>query len=205
MILDMSTAFSMLLGAVLGWGILSPIARNHGWALGPVASMETGVRGWLIWISIGFLLGDAAIRVLEGCISFLMRFYHGMQHQKLQSYYSDASVNYDHPSLQPLVADARTDDNNVAVVDRNRQNRNLISTKVITCWFAGSTLLCIACTSLIFRHELALYLIILAVAISFPLCLIVIQSTGETDTAPSNSLSESLPSHAIDHYVNLLR
>lgn len=45
----------MMIGAILGWGVLSPIAKSRDWAPGPVESMETGVRGWLIWISIACL------------------------------------------------------------------------------------------------------------------------------------------------------
>lgn len=55
MILDLPTSCSMMIGAILGWGVLSPIAKSRDWAPGPVESMETGVRGWLIWISIACL------------------------------------------------------------------------------------------------------------------------------------------------------
>ncbi|KAH7019549.1 hypothetical protein EDB80DRAFT_676531 [Ilyonectria destructans] len=39
---------STFLGAVLGWGILSPIARHNGWASGPVGDWENGSRGWIL-------------------------------------------------------------------------------------------------------------------------------------------------------------
>ncbi len=42
----------MLLGAVVGWGILSPLAKYQGWAPGPVDDWLTGSRGWLVWTSL---------------------------------------------------------------------------------------------------------------------------------------------------------
>lgn len=43
----------MLLGVVIGWGILSPVAKNNGWAPGPVGDWEKGSRGWILWAGMG--------------------------------------------------------------------------------------------------------------------------------------------------------
>ena len=51
----------MLLGAVLGWGILSPLAKGKGWAPGKVADWETGSKGWIVWISLAIMLADALV------------------------------------------------------------------------------------------------------------------------------------------------
>jgi hypothetical protein len=42
------SAFSLLLGAVLGWALLGPMARASGWATGPIGSFESGAQGWVI-------------------------------------------------------------------------------------------------------------------------------------------------------------
>jgi hypothetical protein len=39
------TTLSMLLGCVVGWGILSPMAYYSGWATGPVDDWKTGSKG----------------------------------------------------------------------------------------------------------------------------------------------------------------
>lgn len=49
----------MLVGAVIGWGILSPVAKNKGWAAGPVGNWDTGARGWIVWVGMGLILGDS--------------------------------------------------------------------------------------------------------------------------------------------------
>lgn len=46
----------MLFGALLGWGVLSPIAKNNGWAPGNVSDWETGSKGWIVWVSLAIML-----------------------------------------------------------------------------------------------------------------------------------------------------
>ncbi|KAH6982281.1 OPT oligopeptide transporter protein-domain-containing protein [Ilyonectria sp. MPI-CAGE-AT-0026] len=54
---------STFLGALLGWGILSPIAKHNGWASGPVGDWENGSRGWILWVGIGLILGDSLVGI----------------------------------------------------------------------------------------------------------------------------------------------
>jgi hypothetical protein len=51
----------VLLGAVIGWGILSPLAKLSGWAPGPVSDWETGSKGWIVWVSLAIMLADAVV------------------------------------------------------------------------------------------------------------------------------------------------
>ncbi|KAH8729235.1 OPT oligopeptide transporter protein-domain-containing protein [Ilyonectria robusta] len=54
---------STFLGAVLGWGILSPIAKHNGWTSGPVGDWENGSRGWILWVGMGLILGDSLVGI----------------------------------------------------------------------------------------------------------------------------------------------
>ena len=47
-----ATTLHMLLGAIIGWGILSPLAKSKGWAPGPVEDWSSGSKGWIVWISL---------------------------------------------------------------------------------------------------------------------------------------------------------
>ncbi|KUJ18845.1 uncharacterized protein LY89DRAFT_732387 [Mollisia scopiformis] len=49
MIIRPMVSAHMLLGTVIGWGILSPIAKKKGWAPGPVDQLQDGSQGWIIW------------------------------------------------------------------------------------------------------------------------------------------------------------
>ncbi|KAK2861252.1 hypothetical protein FQN49_004387, partial [Arthroderma sp. PD_2] len=58
-----STSLHMLLGAVFGWAILSPLAKHNGWAPGPVNDWETGSKGWIVWVSLAIMLADSIINL----------------------------------------------------------------------------------------------------------------------------------------------
>jgi uncharacterized oligopeptide transporter (OPT) family protein len=60
-IIGPSVNFCVLLGAIVGWGILSPMAKHNGWAAGPVDDWDNGSRGWILWVGIGLILGDSAV------------------------------------------------------------------------------------------------------------------------------------------------
>ncbi|KUI55318.1 hypothetical protein VP1G_02657 [Cytospora mali] len=55
------TTLHMLLGAVIGWGILSPLAKYKGWAPGKISDWETGSKGWIVWTSLAIMLADAVV------------------------------------------------------------------------------------------------------------------------------------------------
>ncbi len=56
-----ATTIHMFLGAVLGWAVLSPLAKYQGWAAGDVNDWNTGSKGWIVWISLAIMLSDAIV------------------------------------------------------------------------------------------------------------------------------------------------
>ncbi|TDL14427.1 OPT oligopeptide transporter [Rickenella mellea] len=58
-IMGFPTALSMNLGMLVGWGILSPMAKYSGWAPGPVGDMTNGARGWILWVSLAIMVSDS--------------------------------------------------------------------------------------------------------------------------------------------------
>ncbi|KAI9884565.1 MAG: hypothetical protein M1823_003660 [Watsoniomyces obsoletus] len=60
-IMGPATTSHMLLGAIVGWGILSPLAKYQGWAPGPVKDWDRGSKGWIVWISLAIMLSDSVI------------------------------------------------------------------------------------------------------------------------------------------------
>ncbi|OTB03567.1 hypothetical protein M426DRAFT_321724 [Hypoxylon sp. CI-4A] len=67
-IMGPSTTIHMLLGAIVGWGILSPLAKNRGWAPGSIDDWESGSKGWIVWTSLAIMLADAVVSL--GYIAF---------------------------------------------------------------------------------------------------------------------------------------
>ncbi|KAJ2907123.1 oligonucleotide transporter (OPT oligopeptide transporter) [Zalerion maritima] len=60
-IMGPETTLHMLLGAVVGWGILSPLAKMKGWAPGEVKDWEDGSKGWIVWVSLAIMLADSVV------------------------------------------------------------------------------------------------------------------------------------------------
>lgn len=61
MIMGLRPALSMGVGALLAWGILAPLAMRMGWAPGPVSSWTDGAKGWVVWVSLGIMLGESVV------------------------------------------------------------------------------------------------------------------------------------------------
>ncbi|KAG6001078.1 hypothetical protein E4U21_004697 [Claviceps maximensis] len=60
-IMGTETTLHMVLGAIVGWAFLSPLAKWKGWAPGPVDDWEHGSKGWIIWVSLAIMLVDAIV------------------------------------------------------------------------------------------------------------------------------------------------
>jgi OPT family oligopeptide transporter len=60
-IMGPATTIHMFFGALLGWAILSPLAKFIDWASGPVSDWETGSKGWIVWVSLAIMLADAIV------------------------------------------------------------------------------------------------------------------------------------------------
>ncbi|KAJ1915407.1 OPT super [Mycoemilia scoparia] len=60
-IMGLPTCVWMLVGAVVGWGILSPVAKYSGWAPGPVDDWKEGSRGWILWVSLAVMIADSLV------------------------------------------------------------------------------------------------------------------------------------------------
>lgn len=60
-IMGAETTLHMTLGAIIGWAVLSPLAKSKGWAPGDVSDWEHGSKGWIIWVSLAIMLVDAVV------------------------------------------------------------------------------------------------------------------------------------------------
>lgn len=63
-IMGFPTTLSMNLGMLIGWAILSPVAKHAGWAPGPVGDMTTGARGWILWVSLAIMCSDSLVSLV---------------------------------------------------------------------------------------------------------------------------------------------
>jgi len=89
---------SLMLGAIVAWGILGPIAQAQGWAPGAVMDFKTGPRGWLLWPGVALMVSEALTALALSWKTFVRAFTGTIGSQRDTS--DDASNNGE--SIPPL-------------------------------------------------------------------------------------------------------
>ncbi|KAF5391575.1 hypothetical protein D9757_002385 [Collybiopsis confluens] len=80
-IMGFPTTLSMNLGMLVGWGVLSPIAKFSGWAPGPVGDMTDGSRGWILWVCLAVMCADSLVSLLPVVWSLVVDVFVGLRHR----------------------------------------------------------------------------------------------------------------------------
>lgn len=94
----------VLQGMLVGWAVLSPLAKLSGWAPGAVGSMEDGARGWILWVALAVMCSEAVISL----IPVALEFFASLKGPLLRRFGSapsdsDASAEDDDETMQRLV------------------------------------------------------------------------------------------------------
>ncbi|KAN0061765.1 OPT superfamily [Thecaphora frezii] len=63
-IMGLPTTISMTAGALIGWGVLSPLAHYYGWAPGHPLDSEDGSKGWILWISLAIMCSESIVGLI---------------------------------------------------------------------------------------------------------------------------------------------
>ena len=70
---------------IVGWAILSPLAKFSGWARGPVGDMGNGSRGWILWISLGIMCADSFVSLLPPIVEYARDLLSRRSHSELST------------------------------------------------------------------------------------------------------------------------
>jgi uncharacterized oligopeptide transporter (OPT) family protein len=65
---------SLVIGAILSWGVLGPIAHSAGWAPGGVMIWGDGVRGWILWPGVALMVSEALTALALSWRTFVRAF-----------------------------------------------------------------------------------------------------------------------------------
>lgn len=212
-IMGPATTIHMLLGAVIGWGILSPLAKYRGWAPGLINDWETGSKGWIVWTSLAIMLADAVISLGHIALRLVVeqgppllgalgqRFSRGGLRGLFQR----------HPSGYVTVAgdETSTSRHSISSADGIRSlsdpgdehgrkiwnhddapPEQLVGTKTVSIGLVVSVLFCIASIHITFGELVPLYGTIIAVFMAMILSIMGVRALGETDLNPVSGISK---------------
>ncbi|KAH8903940.1 OPT superfamily oligopeptide transporter [Coniochaeta sp. PMI_546] len=219
-IMGPTTTLHMLLGAVVGWGILSPLAKYRGWAPGDIGDWETGSKGWIVWISLAIMLADAIVSLgylaLRSVFARLLRAKGLLSGRdtledlktllsRRPSGYTTVSSAEDDGShgTMPVPAsplsdfgalssrDPADDDEPKQAGDGDDASADQqISNGTVAVGLVVSILICIVCTHIVFGNLVPLFATIVAVMMALLLSIMGVRALGETDLNPVSGISK---------------
>lgn len=194
-IMGLPTTTSMLIGAVLGWAVLAPLALMMQWAPGSIEDWQTGAQGWIMWISLAIMVADTMVSftiLSTTAVNDLLRELIGSQkHMRLREEQFDElevttgrQQNDDLPPSEQLHHGEHTRVSGVRNDQVPRTQRGVALLGLVVC-----SLLCIICTKLLFG-DIPIAALTIAIALSPFLSLLGVRALGETDLNPVSSVAK---------------
>ncbi|KAE8391034.1 OPT oligopeptide transporter protein-domain-containing protein [Aspergillus alliaceus] len=208
-IMGPSTCMHMLFGAVLGWGILSPLAKARGWAPGPVDSWEDGSKAWIVWVSLAIMLADSIVSlgwlVLKPAVKYApklkTRFFPSRfwrrgsprgpttsHHHDYISYSALSPISEEPsvPSRRPVLLAGRQ----AEADDEDAPPSQLISTRTVIILLPLTLILNVVCMHFVFGDVISPLLSSLATLLAVLLSVMGVRALGETDLNPVSGISK---------------
>ncbi|KAH8921557.1 OPT superfamily oligopeptide transporter [Atractiella rhizophila] len=164
-IMGFETTVAMNLGALVGWGILSPIAKNKGWAPGPVSSSSDGARGWILWPALAILLSESILS-----LSLVFASYLSSRLQKRRQTSTYHTVSYEQE------VEEKADEPSLGVV----------------AWGLGASfVVCVALVKVVFGEEgIAWWACFIALILACAFAILGVRALGETDLNPVSAVGK---------------
>ncbi|RKP05215.1 OPT oligopeptide transporter protein-domain-containing protein, partial [Thamnocephalis sphaerospora] len=174
-IMGLPTTVSMLFGSVVGWGILGPIAKAQGWAPGKVNDAKTGVRGWILWISLAIMISESLISLSVITIKEVAKRWQQHQEQRRRQ---DGVLEAQRAREQDMLLN---------------EDEEFPADQLVPNWFtysglAISTVLCVVACNVLFG--MAWYVGLLSVVMACLLSVLAVRALGETDLNPVSGIGK---------------
>ncbi|KAJ6256280.1 hypothetical protein Dda_8777 [Drechslerella dactyloides] len=192
MIMGEATTLAMLFGAVVGWGILSPLAKWKGWAPGEVSDWKDGSRGWIVWVSLAIMLADSVVSLsmLAGSTAWpLARRY--LRRTRLHRYSRFSRVATDDTEGEEVDCDEEEADECEGQGDEyvDAPPEEQIGARVFVTALVASTALCVGTVWWCFP-QVPVYLTVVALGVAFILSVMAARALGQTDLNPVSGISK---------------
>ncbi|KAH6997052.1 OPT oligopeptide transporter protein-domain-containing protein [Ilyonectria destructans] len=208
-IMGTETTLHMTIGAVVGWGILSPLAKYRGWAPGDVDDWENGSKGWIIWISLAIMLVDAVVSLAyvtlrpflsKDLFGIMASLRHQVQEHGIIGLWKRRSHDYSllrNDDTEPTSLDetrteeSPTDPDPVEEdEDEDAPPEQRISGSFVSIGLVASIAICVLTIHFVFGNLVPLYATIIAVLMALVLSIMGVRALGETDLNPVSGISK---------------
>lgn len=216
-IMGPATTLHMLLGAVVGWGILSPLAKHQGWAPGPVNSWENGSKGWIVWVSLAIMLADSVVSLsyiafrplFQNAPSYIASLRRTLNNGVFKKTSRPHTAGYtavgddeddsrdstgarsSTPELGPSPSFPQEDGQQLRVWDHDdAPPEQLVGSKTVVIGLISSIFVCVASVHITFGDLVPLYANIIAILMALVLSIMGVRALGETDLNPVSGISK---------------
>jgi OPT family oligopeptide transporter len=190
-----TVAFHMFVGAIIGWGILSPLAKSKGWAPDAIDDWEEGSKGWIMWISLALMLADSLINLGWLVLRPLLQLYRGHlrgggnwpDFLPLRKYYQGStSQRRNSNSPNPSASQEITMHDSHEDAPHSQQ----VSNMTVAILLSLSLIFCVICTHLSFGPYITLGTTTVATLLALLASVMGIRATGETDLTPASGIGK---------------
>ena len=182
-IMGLPTTLSMLLGCVIGWGVLSPVAYYAGWAPGPIDDWKTGSKGWILWISLGVMIAESCVSLIVVFIRAIVKTVRRKQEEGLF-----ATVSNGDESVQEEM-DEHVFEEEIVEVDAPLSQQ--VSKKVAIIGLIASSILCAVLVRAVFGAEaMPIGMTFVSILIAMFLSVLGVRALGETDLNPVSGIGK---------------
>ena len=187
-----ATTLHMLLGAVVGWSILSPLAKSKGWAPGSVEDWNSGSRGWIVWVSLAIMLADSVVSlgwlILRPLILYAPPYFQTLQERYRQGRLSSLKKG-DYTALTPSITSGSKTLQDKEAAEPDAPPHHLVSNRTVLILLVLSIILCIFSIRYVFP-PIPFGAIILSMVLALLLSVMGVRALGETDLNPGSGISK---------------
>ncbi|EAT86152.2 hypothetical protein SNOG_06321 [Parastagonospora nodorum SN15] len=200
-IMGPATTLHMLLGAIIGWGVLSPLAKHKGWAPGPVSDWTNGSKGWIVWISLAIMLADSLVSL--GWLLFrplitIARLYYPTAKETFQTHTWKELFTLNITRKQRYTPLNSTTESPIAAIKKHLAQdqepdappEHLISNRTTIIGLITSLTLCVIAVHISFPSLIPLRLTLLSLVLALFLSIMGVRALGETDLNPVSGISK---------------
>jgi OPT family oligopeptide transporter len=202
-IMGPATTLHMLLGAIIGWGVLSPLAKHNGWAPGPVSDWTNGSKGWIVWVSLAIMLADSIINlgwlIVRPLVAIVRLYYPTAK----ETFYSHTwrellTLNISSQTHYTSLSSGGTPANPITAVKQHLASssepdappEHLISTRTTLIGLVASLVLCVVAVHVSFPGLIPFRLTLLSLLLALLLSIMGVRALGETDLNPVSGISK---------------